>query len=203
MPPIDNPLLLDIPETFAETERLIIRVPRPGDGPAQNEAVNESLEELKPWMPWAHRPVPVDASEEVCRRAAAQFAAREDMMLFIWARESGRFLGGTGLHRFDWSVPRFEIGYWMRTSETGKGYVKEAVRALTDFAFTTLQAERMEIHCDARNRPSAVIARRCGYVYEGCIRHSARDPYGDLWDRMLFSKLRSEWLAEQKHNEEV
>lgn len=200
MPPIEHPLLLDIDEIVTETERLIIRAPRPGDGPTLNEAVRESLDELAVWMPWAQSPPTVEESEEVCRRSAAKFAARTDMMMFIFEKASGRFLGGTGLHRFDWSVPRFEIGYWMRTSATGKGYTKEAVNGLTTFCFTTLQAERVEIHCDARNKASAAVAKGCGYTYEGCMRAYARDVRGDLWDLMLFSKVRAEWLQEQETN---
>jgi hypothetical protein len=46
-----NPILLDFPDSF-ESERLVLRCPRPGDGRAMHEAITESLNELNPWVPW-------------------------------------------------------------------------------------------------------------------------------------------------------
>ena len=43
-----NPLLLDFPDAI-ETERLLIRAPRPGDGAALNAATIASLDHLRPW----------------------------------------------------------------------------------------------------------------------------------------------------------
>lgn len=190
---IERAMLLDIDDCVTQTERLLIRSPRHGDGRALNRAVRESRAELSDWMPWAQSAPTLEESEDVCQHGATKFAERTDMMMFIFSRKNGRFLGGTGLHRIDWSIPRFEIGYWMRTSETGKGYTKEAVNGLTEFCFTTLQAERVEIRCDSRNKASAAVAKSCGYTYEGCLRAYDRDMRGDLWNLLLFSKVRSEF----------
>ena len=70
-----NPILLDIPESF-ETERLLIRVPRAGDGPELNAAVLETFEGLQPWMPWAKERPSVEKSEENSRRAYSFPVAR-------------------------------------------------------------------------------------------------------------------------------
>ena len=48
-----DPVLIEVPERI-ETERLILRCPRPGDGPTMNEAERETRAELRPLMPWAH-----------------------------------------------------------------------------------------------------------------------------------------------------
>lgn len=56
---VTNPLLLDFPDHF-ETERLLIRAPRAGDGPAICEAVLETLDDLRQWMPWALQEQTVD-----------------------------------------------------------------------------------------------------------------------------------------------
>lgn len=47
-----NPILLDFPDSL-ESERLIIRCPRAGDGAMINAAIVESFAELTRWMPWA------------------------------------------------------------------------------------------------------------------------------------------------------
>lgn len=108
-----NPILLDIPEAL-ETERLLIRVPRPGDGPAMNAAVLETFENLQPWMPWAQERPSVEQSEENSRKAYSKFLVRRDITLRLIHKESGLFLGSSGLHPRDWAVPKFEVGYWCR-----------------------------------------------------------------------------------------
>lgn len=189
-----NPILRDFPDEFLSA-RLLIRSPRPGDGTMLYEAVIESLEHLKPWMPWAHNPVTLEAEEAVVRRMHANFLAREDLTLFLLERNTGRFIGGSGLHRIDWNVPRFEIGYWVRASEQGKGFITEAVAALTDFVFEKLFAERVEIHMDTRNERSWRVAERLHFQLEGIHRRDARDMNGGLRDTRVYAMIRDEWLA--------
>jgi len=57
-----NPVLLDFPDSF-ETERLTIRSPMPGDGEELQAAVVESIDNLRPWMPWADH-IPTVEEEE-------------------------------------------------------------------------------------------------------------------------------------------
>ena len=40
----------------------------------------------------------------------------------------------TGLHTIDWSVPKSEIGYWVRTTSTGRGFATETTNVLIAFA---------------------------------------------------------------------
>ena len=183
------PILLDIPESF-ESERLLIRVPRAGDGPALQEAIEESLAELRPWMPWADEHHSVEVSEAYARRAHSEFIARTNLPLFLFRRDDRRFVGGSGLHRIVWEVPMFEIGYWVRTSLAGQGFASEAARRIAEFAFDPLKAERVEIWCDARNERSAAVARRAGFELEATMRRNRRDAAGELADSLGFVRLR-------------
>lgn len=190
-----NPILKDFPDEF-ETERLLIRAPRPGDGRMLYEAVMESLEELKPWMPWAHKPIELEVEEGIVRRMHANFVAREDLPLFLLKKDTSEFVGGSGLHRFDWEVPRFEIGYWVRTRFRGKGYITEATAGIANFAFEKLFAERVEIHMDERNERSWRVAERLNFKLEAELRNQARDVNGALRTTRVYSKIRAEWLEE-------
>jgi RimJ/RimL family protein N-acetyltransferase len=109
-------------------------------------------------------------------------------MLLI-RKSDGMFVGGSGLHRIDWTVPKFEIGYWVRTSLQGQGYITEAVNGITDFAFTVLHARRIEIRCDARNTRSAAVAERAGYTLEARFHHDCRGVDGDLRDTLIYVKF--------------
>lgn len=185
---MEKPILFDFPYSF-ETERLTLRGPLPGDGRGVREAVLESQEELKPWMPWAME-VPSEEDYEVrVREGQLKFLAREDLWLMLLLKDTGTVIGGSGLHRIDWRVPRFEIGYWVRSSYAGQGYITEAVEGITAFAFNILGARRLEIRCDAKNTRSAAVARRAGYVLEGTFRNDARDHFEQLRDTHVFARV--------------
>lgn len=190
-----NPILLNFPHEF-ETDRLLIRCPLPGDGPVINEAILESYEALKVWMPWAVSLPSIEASEENVRRAHAKFLLREDLCLHMFAQTSGRFIGSTGLHRINWAVGRFEIGYWIRTTESGKGFMTEAVNGIVTWASDYLKARRIEIRCDARNLRSRRVAERAGFHLEAVLLQDDPDVDGLPSDTPIYVKLRlpnGEW----------
>jgi RimJ/RimL family protein N-acetyltransferase len=184
-----KPILLDFPDQF-ETERLLIRAPRAGDGPAVAAAIGESYAELAPWMPWATPDPDVDETEANLREALARWIKREDLRLNLYRKADGAFVGGSGLHRIQWQVPRVEIGYWCRTRFTGQGYITEAVHAITAFACDALGARRVEIRCDALNLRSRRVAERAGFTLEATLRQDDRALSGELRDTLVFVKLR-------------
>ena len=183
---IEDPLLIDLPAQIV-TERLSIVPPAPGDGPMLNRAIAESFAELHEWMPWAARLPSVDESERFVREAAANYVRRSDLPLFLRDRNTREFIGASGLHRIDWSVPRMEIGYWCRTSRVGRGYVTEAVLAIARLAFDVLRAERVEIRTDTANTRSWRIAERLGFTLEGVLRHDTRTPQGEIRDTRVYA----------------
>jgi len=190
--PTPDPVLINVPEQIV-TDRLVVAAPRIGLGQAINAAICESLEQLKPWMPWAQVAPSIEESEAVMRNQHAKFVLRSDLAYQIYAKtpegQPGRLLGGTGLHRFDWTVRRFEIGYWIRTSAQGQGFVAEAVRALTQMAFTELQARRVEIRMDDHNLRSRAVAERCGFEFEGLLRRDTLDVSGVPRDTRVYSRI--------------
>ncbi len=143
---------LQLPEELVG-ERIVLRPYRLADAPAVFEAVDQSRARLRLWMEWVDGHAALADSEDYCRRVSANWENRSDFSLGIWHRETGRFLGGTGFHNTDWSVPSFEIGYWIRDGEVGKGYVEEAVRLQVRFAFDVLGAERLMLDLRPRERP--------------------------------------------------
>jgi RimJ/RimL family protein N-acetyltransferase len=193
---VEKPILLDFPEAF-ETERLLIRAPRVGDGKATNEALIESIESLKRWlpMPWTQNIQTVAETEELVRRWVSKWILREDLRLSLFRKTDNFYVGQCGLHRIDWEAMRFEIGYWVRTGLEGQGYISEAVAGVTAFAFDVLGAERIELRCESLNERSAAVARRAGYRLDGTLRNS--DTTADksaLCDMLVFSMLRTEYL---------
>ena len=187
-----DPVLIDIPERL-EGERTVLQTPRAGLGAEMAVVITQSLSHLRPWMPWAQDAPTAESSELVVRRMQADFIARRDLCFQIYARKpdgnAGRMLGGTGLHRIDWTLRRFEIGYWIRPEALGQGHVSEAVRLLSALAFGTLSARRVEIRCDARNVKSRAVAERCGFELEGVLRCDALDVAGYPRDTAVYARI--------------
>jgi RimJ/RimL family protein N-acetyltransferase len=184
-----NPLLLDFPDTI-ETPRLIIRTPRAGDGAKVYEAVAETIADLRQWpasLPWALLEPSVSESESFCRSAQAAFITRRDLPMLIFLKEGNIFVGGTGLHRMNWDVPKFEVGYWCRKSLQNKGLSTEAAQAVTDFAFHHLGARRVESLPDTNNTPSRKVAEHCGYQLEGILVNERKDPDGKLRNTCVYA----------------
>lgn len=188
------PILMDFPHSF-ETERLWIRLPLPGDGDLVNEAIHESLDQLQPWMPWAQDPPTKEESEANVRKAYCRFLARQDLRFHLFEKETKLFVGSSGLHNIDWSVPKFEIGYWCRSKFIGKGYITESVRGLTVFAFEILKANRVEICCDQENVKSRKIAERLGYRLEGIFRNYRLTVDNRLEDTCVYSMTPNEFRS--------
>ena len=98
------------------TPRLVLRCWDPRDAPLLKDAIDSSLNHLRPWMPWArHEPQTLAQKVELLREFRGQFDLGADSIYGIFDAGEERVLGGTGLH------PRIgtgglEIGYWIRVS---------------------------------------------------------------------------------------
>ncbi len=185
-----DPLLLNIPEEF-ETARLLLRAPRAGDGREAHAAIVESAERLHVWIPWAKSSLPVEEAEVRARQRRIDFLNRTELHFYMFLKGQDTLVGMSALHSIDWEVPRFEIGYWVRTRFEGQGYVTETVEGLTQYAFA-LGARRVEITVDTRNERSWRVAERAGYCLEGILHNYERAGDGRLGDLRVYAKLRSE-----------
>jgi RimJ/RimL family protein N-acetyltransferase len=188
MATLTEALLLEIPEVH-ETERLRLVATRAGLGDVIHEAVAESYAELRVWMPWAKTLQTPEESERHCRESLAKWHAREVLDFCFMAKDDGAFLGKGGLHTIDWRIPKFEIGYWIRTSRAGKGTATEATRALVEIAARRLGARRIEITCDTRNAASRRVAEKAGFELEGIKRNGRVDNDGKLADSCLYARI--------------
>lgn len=187
-----SPCLIPVPEEV-RGEKVLLRPYREEDAPALWEAIEESRRDLEPWLPWVRSYDRPDVALESVIRHKARWLLREDLTMGIFDPSAGRLLGGTGLHRIDWTTRKFEIGYWLRSSAQGKGYVTDAVRALTRTAFDLLDAARVEIRMDARNERSRRVPERLGFTHEATLRRSMRDGDGHLRDTHVYALIREEY----------
>jgi RimJ/RimL family protein N-acetyltransferase len=172
------------------TERVVVRCWEPNDAPLLKEAVDSSLVELRPWLPWAlNEPQTVEEKVQLLRRFRAQFDLGEDFVYGLFSRDESEVVGGSGFHRRV-GEGAFEIGYWIRSSRAGQGLATEATAALTRIGFEVCEVDRIEIHCEPENERSLRIPRKLGYAEEARLRRRLYPAGGEPRDVVVFSLFR-------------
>ena len=166
---------------------LMLRTPRPGDGQIVYPSVRESLAQLKLWMPWAKDDYVEQTAEEWCRKSAADFLSRKQLQYLIFSIADNAHLGTIGAFKFDWEVRSCEIGYWLRTSQTGRGIMCEAVAILCPMLRGALDARRIQLCTDARNQRSRRTAERSGFQLEGILRNDSLATDGRTRDTCVYA----------------
>ena len=130
-------------------------------------AVQESLNELKPWMSWATD----DYSELTARDYITIARARwEEHTFYAFAIvRADELLGACTLSSMH-SVYRFcNLGYWVRTSCHGQGIAGRAAKLAARFAFEQLGLIRVEIVIGRGNQASLRVAQKIGAHDEGIL----------------------------------
>ena len=183
-----NPDEVAVPEEV-RSERLVLRAPDPAFTAEIVAAVEESIDDLRPWLDWAQQVPTLEFQRDWSRQARERFRARRELPYFFFERDSGLLVGACGIVSLDWRVPKFEIGYWVRSSRSGRGYVTEAAGTLTRLAFAALEARRVVIRTSSRNRRSAAVAERLGFELEGVLRNDGLHPDGSLRDTLLYARV--------------
>lgn len=177
-----------IPTEF-ETARLRLRAGRANDLAETHLVAMDSAAALREWMPWAH-PAPLIASMEKYFATVEEKWASREMLDFQWIeKSSGKLIGKGGFHHIDWTIPKFEIGYWLATSAVGHGYCTEAVNGLVAYAKTELSAKRIEIRSQVANARSRAVAERAGFTLEGINRHAIAAADGSLRDACMYALI--------------
>ena len=172
------PERIDLPAVGA-----LLRRHRLDDLDAVQAAIEMSRDHLRPWMPWADQSRQDTAT--FLARSVADWEAGKDFGYVVTDLDDGSVLGGTGLHG-RLGADALEIGYWRRVDAAGRGLVTTWSEALTLAGFALPGIERMEIHCDVANEPSAAVARRLGYTLDRIEDKPITAP-GELGRSMIWS----------------
>jgi RimJ/RimL family protein N-acetyltransferase len=165
-----------------------IRAYQPDDARALWEAASESVAEVFPWLAWCHARYSMNEAVEWIR-SRSQLAAEGHEYTFAIVGDDGRFLGGCGINQIN-RIHKFgNLGYWVRSSATGRGVAREAVRQVADFTFQNTDLVRLEIVCAVGNERSQRVAVRAGAVREGLLRRRLV-LHGQPVDAVMYSLVR-------------
>jgi len=153
-----------LPERVTLDDGTVLRFFVVSDADALARAVGESLEHLKPWMPWADKQSTEPSFQRDRLRRQPELAARgEEWQYGLFPEDERKVLGSFGLMTRR-GPGTMEIGYWVHVGDVGRGHATRAVTALVDIAFGVEGVETVLICCDEANLRSAAIPRKLGFT---------------------------------------
>ena len=153
--------------------RYTVRPPEMADVPLHFEAVVESILETSRWLEWCHEGYELEESRTWVERAIAGHRSGEMHEFFVFD-DTGWFCGGCGLNRIDSRFLTANLGYWVRTSATGKGIASAATRLVARYGFEQLGLQRIGIVAATDNIASQRVMEKVGAVREGILRNGIR-----------------------------
>jgi len=151
-------------------------------------AVVESIAEVSPWLPWCSEGYSISETESFIELCITAWAQQAHFPLAIFDARTGQYLGGTGVNHIERTNRIGCIGYWVRTSATGRGVAPRAVRLVARFAFESLQLSRLEIFARPENAPSRRVAEKAGAKFEAIARNRVVQ-HGRAYDAALYSLI--------------
>lgn len=170
---------------------IVIRRYEPEDAERHFEAVSESIAQISPWMPWCH---PAYSLEESCAWIEHCSRAWEEgsEYNFAVADPANHLLGSCGLNQFRPEHRLANLGYWIRTSATGRSVATTAVLKLIDFGFQETTFDRLEIVVALGNVASDRVAEKVGAIREG-VAYDRLHLHCRPHDATIYAVLRSRY----------
>lgn len=178
-------------QLLIQTDRLDLRLPQLSDHKNWSQLRFESKEFLTPWEPtWSHDHLlrrPFINRVNWAKRSIQNGTA---IPLFIINRNEGALIGAITLDNIRRGPNQTAtMGYWIGLPYVRKGFMSEAISALVNYAFGTLDISRIESACLPENTPSRKVLEKCGFKYEG-VAQAYIQIDGRWRTHVLYSSLR-------------
>jgi 8-oxo-dGTP diphosphatase len=172
------------------TDRMVLRPPDPGDAPAiVPHAGQWAVARFTANIP--HPLTEADVRTWIDRSRAPR-AAGTGLTLLLSDRSDGSVLGAVGL---DWGVtwPEAVLGYWIAPAAQGRGLAGEAVRAVLDLAFDTLDLAGVFASAHPDNTASRRVLEKAGLHPDGQRVRIDATARGTVWEHDRLSLDRAGW----------
>ena len=176
------------------SRRLMLRPFRRRDVAALHEAIDVSINDLQAWLPWVEG-YDKAVSQRFVRESVAAWAERRAFDFTVRTLDDPqRHLGNVSVWHTSTQNKIGEVGYWIRSDETGKGYGAEATAKAVQIGFEELELHKVQLRIAVGNERSESIARGLAFTFEGTLRDEVK--IGKEWlDHTVWSLLADEWWA--------
>ena len=181
--------LMSLPTPTLHTARLRLRPFSDADASALF-ALHSNSHVLRFWdaPPWSET-VRAERFIASCRQMADEGTGTR---VAVDRNSDGAFIGWCSVTRWNPDYRSASMGYCLDDAAWGHGYATEAGRALLQWAFDTLDLNRVQAETDTRNAASARVLEKLGFVREGTLREDCV-VNGDVSDSWVYGLLRREW----------
>ena len=173
-----------------ETERLILRRFTPDDAEAmyRNWASDPEVTKYLTWPSHSG----VDVSKAVLEGWVSSYSQENYYHWAIVLKEHGDDpIGDIVAGNLNDDIAKVHIGYCLGKNWWHQGIMSEALKAVMDFFFDKVGANRIESRHDPRNPHSGMVMKKCGMKYEGTMRSSDRNNQG-ICDLVCYAALRED-----------
>ena len=124
----------------------------------------------------------------------SDWTADNGVALYLF--QNNKFIGYRRLFFFDGATRTLQMAtVWLVRSAWGHGFVRETSAEIERIAFENLGANRIVWQCSKDNVCSANSIKLSGFHLDGIARQGGVYPDGKLYDNMMWSKLRSEYVT--------
>ena len=180
---------MSLPTPTLDTARLQLRPVTSADADALF-ALHSSAYVLRYWdaPPWSER-ARADRFIAACRQMAEDGSGARLAMDRVF---DGAFIGWCSLTRWNPDYRSASMGYCLDDAAWGHGYATEAARAVLQWAFGTLDLNRVQAETDTRNAASARVLEKLGFVREGTLREDCV-VNGEVSDSWVYGLIRRQW----------
>jgi putative acetyltransferase len=139
---------------------------------------------------WPPHTSPAD-SEKILKH----FMENNEVWALVW-KEKNKVIGSVGLHKDQLrSAPDvIMLGYVLSEDYWGQGIMMEAAKAAINYAFETMNIALLTIHHYTDNLRSKRVIEKCGFQYEGTLRHCSQIYDDTIHDLVCYSISREEWM---------
>ena len=173
-----------IPLSFT-TDRFLIRRYRVADDDNLFNAARASIPEVFEFLPWCHPDYVIDETRQWLGMVESSWRNGTAYNFAIFTRDEKELLGGCGINRVD-EHPIGNLGYWIKTSATGKGIATEATVHLARFGIEKIGLQRIEIIMSTNNEASRRVTEGAGAKFEGTLRNRLQ-LHGKQHDAHIYS----------------
>ncbi|HTN12220.1 MAG TPA: GNAT family N-acetyltransferase [Acetobacteraceae bacterium] len=184
---------MHLPSPTLHTARLLLRPFAEADTDAIF-ALQSNPRVLRYWdaPPW-HQRAQAERFIAVCRQMEHQGTGAR---LAIERSADDMFIGWCHLSQWNPVYRSARIGYCLDDAAWGNGFATEAAGAVLQWAFDTLDLNRVQSEADTRNIASSRVLEKLGFIREGTLREDCIVA-GEISDSWVYGLLRRDWRPMQ------
>ena len=173
-----------------ETPRLLVRLFTESDLPALMEVNgDDEVTRFVPYATWQS----LDGAKAWFKRMSDLQAADKALQFVVTTKATGKAIGTCLLFHFEEITASAELGYVLGQAHWGRGYMREALTALINWAFDQMSLRSLDATVDVRNVRSIRLLLHLGFAQAG-LPHQHEITKGEMTETEIYRLHQQAWL---------